>query len=1414
MINRFRDAMKGTGREILNAGKNEDDIDKFSEEKEIEKDTQKDKPKASPEYNNYDFEAKSISNDENDKQIEDVTLESVFPFLQDKINLQIDELRINSIKDIVNSLIDYSNTSKPILLCDFKDNIPNWISAIKYVLPKKIIDSFKFITYTIDSDTVYCVVCGINKNVLGVARLYEEDKTKYYVYNFIKGVNTTPEINTRFARLVQVYYSGKESILTDFIDFIDEFDYRKLDSEIDSCLDLYYLINYGINRMDYSAVVYAMNFANKYADIELCSSIFDKMEQILTKISSSVDESLSEHVFEFILKIANEKNDEEYFTKAYKFIYQCIQNMIRKTDDSSIGDVYSFYERIMKLSTLNIEDFVSYTLSSDNIRQLRVYSGRSESKYSRFYLMIVLKHIIKSNKKLGEISEYEDFIKTCISSLAGNKNEMRDIIYSVKDNQDYYMYLIVLYYNKIVEISDNTYNDAFKFYIDAIQKFDINDSSNLKNKISKLVNGNVLLFEEFKYKLNSERNKKEFFWNYYEKVFKNVPEFRAKYFSISVEHYLNAIYSEDYYSKECVEILKLQLKGEIKFSKEILVNITSCIEKQLKICEPDEDIKMLLDNLIQIKKEYNIETKPDIISLVDFGTGLAENNDSHIINDIIEGFNINLENATYDNYQQFVSWVVDILLSKDDNGVVYSLRFLNKIKDYMLDENIDFIDFMYDDRKMNVIMHEINDENHKKVILRVLVIIREVIDKNKSLDDNDVYSEFINNAVLLLCDYPDELELFLRSINNNIEYYSKFLLIAFKKLCDNSQNIIDYFITKSEKEPQWGIEARNTIFGMEAGEDFLMEEFKAGFSKADNKPDYFWNYYLNVFETMDDYKNSKLSDAVCLYLEQLSGEESYVDECVKILFKVLSQKMTLNNEALTKIVKEFENTLSLSNPGPDNENIIYRINEIKQEYNIVTSPDITKILEFGLKITKGSSDEIISMFNEDDIQLDLLYSEQYSEFINWVFSEICAKINFIENSQIIKKVLYVEANSEIFMKLFNEQFIDELNKNGSLADSQLQIRSIFNSISGNLASFCNLIVIYYTKMKDTDENIAVDLFIELLDKKEDSQAFKIREYISNLENGDELLYAEATSRLQNAGDKITFFWNYWDDVVTAIHSFKDKYYERIISEYLEIINGFDYFANECMKFMNMLNEGIVLSKDIIEKLIQGYETIIDISEPDDETSKLIENINNMKKKYEISTSPDVVGMINLGRKVNALARSGNSEVRKFINSSNIDLKCIRRDRYEEFIDWCLPPMISCVNSWQVHSTIKRLLYVEEFRLIFFTKYLGILMDVFENDKNDGYLIFSQFIIYYFNVSEQFGDEISALVRTTAVNILTRQAEAKIKDCDNNVKGETSSMRNRELILNEWDQIIKKVNYHNRNNSGEKANKKGFSFFKR
>lgn len=1410
--NRFREAIKGKGKEILSAGKPE--LDEELEAKDIQF------PETVSYISDVSEEEDTYQESSLIKSLEpavsgEITFEQVQEFLSGKINQNVEELRINAIKNIINSLIDHYESSEPVVICDYKENIQYWCAAIKMAVPEKVEQNLNFLLQDKDSLSENCIISFTDRN----SSVSKKDIDLYSRFNYISGNGSLIKNDSKFAKMIQVGFSIDKKTMNSFNSFISQFDYKKLDPDIDNCFELFYVINRGIENMEYSSIVHAINFANTYADIETRKQLLLNMEHLLFEINNNLDKQLAEIVIKFILKIAKDSSEKIYYIKAYRFFFQCIQNLLQGEEEDNLIGAVNFYNRIKNLADSYENSFFKYSLSEENIRQMLNNSDSADPRYAKFYLATTLQILMENNNSWRDNIPYEKFISSCMTILLSHKEDIKEVIDSVIDNEEYFSNVMIIYFDIVNTDKTTGRNDAVDLLIEKTDEFDKIVSVDIRNYMMSSFKGYILLFEEYKTRLIRANNKADFFWQYTKDVFDKLKGFNEKYFKDALDYYISTIKDSSCYTEECSKMLKLVVSNKIQINSSSLSQIVEEYEKGLSLIRPDNEESKFISSVINMKEIYNIHTSPDVIGLINFGISLEETSKRDEIRDLLQSSALNLNNISTDKYCEFIDWCLNTLLNKDEARITDIITFYKNVRTYSESGNIKYTEELLNIEKLNKIKPFMERVKPKRIQFYMLIILEYVIKKGEAWQSGQPYEEYLSGCLNSLLDNKSELEGVINSVIDNLDYFINLTVLYYSKTksayqYDSNNGIKLYMTNAKDKGAEWEKEARKCMLSIPEGCTMMFDIFKVELNNAENKFKFFWDYYRDVFESSDNYLKRFFSDAAEIYLDFIKSNDSYVSECVKILNRQLNSNVVLKVDTLTRVINAYESTLDVTYPGTEWDKVISKVAKLKKDNNIITNPDILGIIEFGykLEIIEDES-QVIELLKNTSINLNDIDRLRYESYINWCLPIICSKVNLLEESEKIKKVTYVNEFEQIYSKVYNKQLFMQMSSI-SLNDSKEKVRSIFSGMEDNMEGFGNMILLYfnqsYTEGGENDDSVR--LLIETEDRQESDQRLKLRKYISSLDGGMKLIFEEFKIRLTESKDKVKFFWAYCDSCFETIINYKKEYYFEAMQYYLDSIKKSDSFSDQCFKIINLiLDNKFDMPESVLINIIKGCERAIKIGKPDEAQKKVISSIQEIKYQTGVVTSPDILGLIDFGVQLERLEEA--DDARNLINLTTLDLQDIDIITYEKCLEWCLPKSLYCVNSWQIHAEIKKLFYTDNHGVIFFTKYLEILGEILDRDRSEGYKIFAEFIIFFFNARDQFTDEILVQVRSNITMILSRQVESRIKDIDNSIKAEISSMRNKDMLANEWTSICNKV--QNNLRSTDKSFSRGFrSMFKK
>lgn len=1394
MANRFRAAIKGTSQEILSAGK----VNVPQEENHVVESTVDVKEVQHKEVEQAVVEQKEQVAGPVEQKVEyidttNISFEQVSDFLKQKVNNKIFELRMSKIKDILNALIDYKNSHKPVMFCDAKENLPFWIAAVKMSLPKKVASTLVFRSYESDksSDFDNCLIFIDAEEERMNPKNHSEDDPMVVVFNFAKGTSPRVIFNSKYSELAQVGYMLNDQSFYMFQNFVDEFNYAKLGPDIDSCLELFYLINNGIEYMDYNSIESAMNFIDKYAIKETYKMLLQKMNVVVTRVGFDIESRTAFILASTMINMAGKLGEDVFYNMVCKFFYSYLQSLLAKTDESKITVVYKFFNDIKNLEFNDAGKFAAYSLGEENVRKLSSYVSDYDSKYAKFYLSIVLDIIKSSSIQLVDNHLFEDFVGNCADRLVKNNVDLRTIISGFTGNLNYMSSLIALYYSKALD-NEAMRKDAVKFYLEKLEE-NGDKANEIRNIIFNSPKGKDLIFDEFAVKLNSCDKKDEFFWSYSVQVFDNIKGFKEKYFSEVIHSYLNLIKETPIYMEECLKIINMAAKNQVELSNDMLTSIIEDYENQIPLSVTDKETKAVMVNLSNIKKTRNIITVNNISALTEFGMKLETVTSYKELLSLLTGNIPDLMKVSENKYREFLEWTIGLLLVNKDSRITDILSYYKKVTEMKESGSERYVEYALSVDKIKAISAELDSMKPKQIQFLMIIIMEYLIRKDNHWTPKGEYEKFLNSCVNSLSSQSKELYTVLDCIADAKEYFANILIRYYSNLGNNSSEAVKFLLERGKKYgEEWLNGVRLFVSAAEGGFDLLLDEFKALFDSSKDKTEFFWQYSSTVFDRLPKYKTGHFSDAFEYYLKFIEGTERYTEECMNILELVADEKVKINPTVLGPIIKEYEATIPLMFPAPETISVIEEIEEIKERNKVVVTPNLGEIIRLGISVQSAEDAEVLlQLLKTTRVRLNEVTTTRYTEYLNWCLPHIFSKINILENANVIKRVFYVESNKDIFNRIYNELLMN-LIRTGKLVANKNDLIVLLKEMNLDVAELSSIVISYYGKQKEKgDTKDSVGLFIDLIDSKGPEKALELRKYISTLQYGNEILFEEYLSNLSIASNPQRFFWNHVKNVVNEIPAYKEAYFVEAIEKYLDSIEGTQDYPKACYELLTIIKEnGATLGTQLEARVLSGCEMMLSLSKSYESQEDLIREMEDIKARRNIKTSPDMVALVKFATEFEKVKDL--DEMHKLLNSTNLYLENMDISKYEELLDHFLPTAALSVNSWTLHAVIKKVFCIEKRKALFFTKYVAILADNIEQEKVLGAKVFAEFIIYFFNSREQHGEDLYVQVKTTLINILYRLNTTTLKDINNSLKAEISGMRNKEIIIKDWDQMYTKV----------------------
>ncbi|MDP4179204.1 MAG: hypothetical protein Q8900_12800 [Bacillota bacterium] len=1403
MANRFRTAIKGTSEEILSTARVEDsdklngELHKMSASNSSTDLTNRFNNEESVSLNdnhqNYTSGIRRVLQNKNANDIkitENKTFAEVYDFLKDKINSSSEELRFNKLRVIFDALLEYPKNSKPVLICDLKDNIVFWVESVKMAVSSKIAQTLVFRVYPNTNNNNYanCMIFINGKEETGIRRSHSEYDPSLCVFNIIKGTGSKVQIESDFAKFVVDGYEKGEEALSNFGKFVDKFDYFTIDTEIENCSKLYTIVNDGLISNDCSDLQQAISFANKYGSSEIKNQLVEKLfESDITNVE------LAREVIKFILELLDSNSKEELYFKTYELFFQCTKNLLVDADEQKIAEAGSFYKESVNL-IINNETFIKYALNGDNIYDIIAFISNKDKKYAKFYLYNLYMLIERGNVDWTNNDVCFDFIDKCIDVFVGDKDEVDFAEKTICKTPEQFVVFLLMYYYKLKEITTYNENDAIKLYIEQINGQYKNNNEEIRNLLYTKEGGSDVLISEFLVDLDKQENKKQFFWQYVTDVFEKIDGFKEKYFSDVLKLYLDKISKEHYYKDECYNIIGMAVKEPRILNDDMVKFVIDEYVNELPFAKPDPLTERILNSLTIIKKERNIVSNTNIEELINFGFKLENSKDINELKYLIVNNMPDLSNVNIKKKEQFIEWCFSILFKNNNSNIEELILFYNNIKELNMPSGSTYKEFLTSKENINQLISNENQLSIRQIQYYVIVVLDYLIHSHKPWNKGEEYIKFLTISVLKFENCSNEFQYILNYASNNLAYFSN-LIVLYSKISDkNLKEAVQYFKLKCQLNgEEWANDisiyiGENLDYGL-----FSFEEFKSRFEDKNDKTTFFWKYNDVVFENSPSYKVQYFSDALEYYFEKIEKEDVYVDECFRALEIAADRVIKFKTDVMTRIITEYEKVVPLNFPSDDIEDIINEVYNLKIESNVKTAPDIIGIIQFGIKCKKeNNSKRMEKLIRETSLNFEGIDKERYSEFIVWCIPMICGKINALENDPFIKKVFLLEKYKDEFLEIYNKIVNNQFNiKSFTESKAEDELPEIIDKFDENSSVISTIIVQKYNRCKnDNERKEIIKLFKDEISKKDAKEALELRKSIFINSGGENLLFDEFTVNISESTNKQVFLESYSKDIFEKIPEYMDKYFSKAVEKYLSEIKSYSSYTMDCRRLINFINNNnYKIYKELYKSIISDFEkTFINANIQDKSTIDIIQEIDRIKDKNRIVTEPDITKLLYFKIKLSSIPDEDEEKIRALIRQTSLNLNNINQQMFEGCLNEVLPKCIESVTSWQMHASIKKLLYVEKYRKVFFTKYLNVLDQEVGINEDFMFNNLAQFVIYFFNAQEKDDQELSKMIIDSIYNIMTNHPRLDIKNIENTILAESSSMKNKKDILDAWNQI--------------------------
>ncbi|MBC8061340.1 MAG: hypothetical protein H7Y18_11850 [Clostridiaceae bacterium] len=578
--------------------------------------------------------------------------------------------RTKSLNELLDGIIDAKVNDKKIFFCDKKANIPLWIAAATMTLPISIAISLTFNTYRFDTGNRPEFICGTIKD--GTRVNFRESNTfyAYNLFNFEEAYTYEFNIKSKFAKQVSLGYTIIKDYRKALIGFLELFEYKEVNANIDNCVNLLSLVNNGIDRLSEEETLKAIAFANEYAFVTALEQIMNKLnEDTLKKISLKLNLNLAEVIFKFFFKIAKITEKKEYKEKAYEFFFHSLNSMLVETEEIRLEDIINLYNNVRDYNFESLRNFITPSMDIKRLKVIITYLDKAKLRQAKFYLCIILGDFIKVGTKEHKVIEWKDFgnngcfsqfAEKALNILVSSKKELKATLDYVLCERDYFINLILLSYK--VALSKDKEQIVITIFNDYLSELDFQETTEIRKIIMENNLGSKILMNSFSYEIKNAEDKKSFFKNYCKKVFNNNQKFKDQCFSVAMEEFLKSFNYMNFTLEDYIWFVRY-VKDE-RPNKILEVSLCEKIIISFQIIIPirigDNTTQNLIQDINDLVEWYFINLKLNIGEIMFYATQLEDNKIS-VSKFLIDTRAFSFEGIEEERYEEILKLMFSLL---------------------------------------------------------------------------------------------------------------------------------------------------------------------------------------------------------------------------------------------------------------------------------------------------------------------------------------------------------------------------------------------------------------------------------------------------------------------------------------------------------------------------------------------------------------------------------------------------------------------------------------------------------------------------------------------------------------------------------------------------------------------------------
>jgi hypothetical protein len=522
---------------------------------------------------------------------------------------------IRWIKETIAAAIEFAETHRGLIFTGPADQIPLRIAALQMAFPIELAHRLTFATYSHDPSAMNTTITGIPAT--GTRFQFSETQRNYenYIFDF---ESTAPVLDKQYdyAENVDLGYTVSVESLKEFHRFIEGFDIREIDGELDKVSHLFRMTRVGVANIPADRLSSAVRFAEQKATPAILKQLGDDFHRIIDDLATGVDFKSAEITAVFLFKIAGQSRSKHHIETAYRFFFQALDHQAVNNPDVEIESVRHYLTAVLEENKNNKEEFAQHVLSPDRFARINgILTETPDAAAAEIYFHHQVSTAVANGKTWDQLqdstAEFHRFILLAVTAQAA-ENLARSMATAAND-EDYFVRLISFCLTD-PSFDHQKQSRILRGYIEAITRKPSAAAAHIRSKLIRL--GHMqFIYDEYKELLHRAANKPEFFQGIIDSLFMKEKAFMEKYLNDAVNHYLDTL-EKKHISRECENIIPYIEKLT---HPPVLERVIKGFEQGIPLSSPDKKRAKIISTVQEIKRTQKIITTPDITHLMMLG---------------------------------------------------------------------------------------------------------------------------------------------------------------------------------------------------------------------------------------------------------------------------------------------------------------------------------------------------------------------------------------------------------------------------------------------------------------------------------------------------------------------------------------------------------------------------------------------------------------------------------------------------------------------------------------------------------------------------------------------------------------------------------------------------------------------------